>query len=131
MSGLLKKLNSLGAEMGLMEMMLAGVNSALTREQFGVPQELRNLGAAQEATGWIHLFKGRISKQWINRCRDLIGDKATTKNTALNWATTATDCFFTQWFKVWDQRNMDRHGHDCQGRANKLKDVAFREITHL
>jgi len=38
---------------------------------------------------------------------------------------------FTQWFEVWDQRNLDCHCHDCQGRANKLKDVAFREITHL
>jgi len=67
MSGLRKKLNSLGTETGLMEMMLARVKSALTRQQFRVPQELRNLAAAQEATGWIHLFKGRISKQWINR----------------------------------------------------------------
>jgi len=117
--------------MGLVEMMLAGVKSALTRQQFRVPQELRNLAAAQEATGWIHLFKGRISKQWINRQRDHIGDKTTTKNKALKWATTVIDCFFTQWFKVWDQRNLDRHGHDHQGRADKLKDTAFREITYM
>jgi len=115
MLGLRKKLNSVGTEIGLMEMMLAGVKSALTRQQFRVPQELRNLAAAQEAIGWIHLFKGRISKQWINRQQDHIGDKATTKNNALNWATTVIDYFFTQWFKVWDQRNLDRHGHDYQG----------------
>jgi len=41
------------------------------------------------------------------------------------------DCFFTQWFKVWDQRNLDRHVHDHHKRANKLKDVVYREITHL
>jgi len=40
MSGLRKKLNSLGTETGLMEMMLAGVKSALTRQQFRVPQDL-------------------------------------------------------------------------------------------
>jgi len=131
MSGLRKKLNSLGTEIGLMEMMLAGVKSALTRQQFRVPQDLRNLAAAQEAIGWTHLFKGRISKQWIDRQQDHIGNKATKKNNALNWATTVIDYFFTQWFKVWDQRNLDRHGHDYQGQANKLKDVAFREITHL
>jgi len=131
MSGLRKKLNSLGTETGLMEMMLAAVKSALTRRQVGVPQDLRNLAAAQEAIGWSHLFKCQISKQWINRQRDHIGDKATTKNNALNWATTVIDCFFTQWFKVQDQRNLDHHGHDDQGRANKLKDIAFREITHL
>jgi len=56
MSGLRKKLNSLGTEMGLMEMMLAGVKSALMRQQFRVPQDLRNLAVAQEATGWTHLF---------------------------------------------------------------------------
>jgi len=37
MSGLRKKLNSLGTETGLMEMMLAGVKSAMTRQQFRVP----------------------------------------------------------------------------------------------
>jgi len=79
MSGLRKKLNSLGTETGPMEMMLAGVKSALTSQQFRVPQDLRNLAAAQEATGWIHLFKGRIYKQWIfkqwiDRQRDHIGD---------------------------------------------------------
>jgi len=131
MSGLRKKLGSLGTEICLMEMMLAGVKSALTRQPFRVPRNLRNLAAAQEAIGWTHLFKGRISKHWIERQRDYIGDKATKKNNALNWATTVIDYFFTQWFKVCDQRNMDRHGHDYQGCANNLKDVAFREITHL
>jgi len=82
-------------------------------------------------SGYRNLFKGWISKQWIDRQRDHIGDKATTKNNTLNWATTVVDYFFTQWFKVWDQRNLDRHGHDYQGRANKLKDITFREITHL
>jgi len=131
MSGLRKKLDALGTETGLMEMMLAGVKSALMRQPFRVPRDLRNLAAAQEAIGWTHLFKGQISKQWIERQRDCIGDKATKKNNALNWATAVTDYLFTQWFKVWDQRNLDCHGHDYQGRANKLKDVAFREITHL
>ena len=114
-----------------MEMVLAGIKSALTRQPFSVAQDLRNLAAAQEAIGWTNLFKGRISKQWIERQRHHIGDKATTKNNALNWATTVIDHFFTQWFKVWDQRNLDRHGNNYQGRANKLKDVAFREMTQL
>jgi len=125
MSGLRKKLNSLDTDLGLMEMVLAGIKSALTRQPFSVSQDLRNLAAAQEAIGWTNLFKGRISKQWIERQRHHIGDKATTKNNALNWATTVIDYFFTQWFKVWDQRNLDRHGNDYQGRANKLKDMAF------
>ena len=34
-----------------MEMMLAGVKVALTRQQFRVPQDLRDLAAAQEAIG--------------------------------------------------------------------------------
>jgi len=52
-------------------------------------------------------------------------------NDALNWATTVIDCFFTQWFKVCNQGNLDCHLRDCQGCANKLKDTVFREITHL
>ena len=96
MCGLRKKLDSLGTEIGWMEMMLARVKGALTRQPFRQPQDLRNLAAAQEAIGWTHLFKGRISKQWIERQRDYIGDKATKKNNALNWATTVIDYFFTQ-----------------------------------
>jgi len=65
MSGLCKKLDSLETEIDLTEMVLAGVNCALTRQPFRVPQELRNLAAAQQAIGWTHLFKGRISKQLI------------------------------------------------------------------
>jgi len=45
---------------GIMEMMIAGVKSALMRQPFRVPHDLRNLVAAQEAIGWIHLFKGWI-----------------------------------------------------------------------
>jgi len=94
----------LNIDIGLMEMMLAGVKNALTRQQFRVPQDLSKLAAA--------LFKGWISKQWIDRQQCHIGHKAATKNNALNGATTVIDCFFTQWLKVWDQRNLDRHGHD-------------------
>jgi len=85
--------------MDLMEMMLAGVKCALTVQPFRMPQEVRNTAAAQEVVGWIHLFKGRIYKQWIERQRDYIGDKATEKNDALNWETTVIDYFFTKFFK--------------------------------
>jgi len=125
------QLSLLGESTGLMEMMLAGVKCALTRQPFRVSQDLRNLATTQEAIGWTHLFKGRITKQWTERQRDCIGDKAAKKKNALNWATTAIDCFLAQWFKVWDQRNLHCHGHACEGHANKLKDAAFREITHL
>jgi len=124
MSGMRKKLDSLDTETGLMEMLIAGVKCALTRQQFRLPQDLRSAAAAQEATGWSHLFEGRISDQWTERQRDCIGNKVTKKNSALNWATTVIDCFFTQQFKVWNQTNLDRHGRDCKG-------AAFREITHL
>ena len=109
MSSLRKKSDSLDTGLGLMETMLAGVKSALNGQAPWLPQELRNLAAAQEAIGWEHLFKGRISKQWAERQREHIGARATGKNNALNWATTVIDCLFTQWFKVWDQRNLDRH----------------------
>jgi len=132
MSGLRKKLDSLGTETGLMEMMLAGVKCALTRQPFSLPEDLGNLAAAQQAKSWTHLFKGWISsRQWMDRQHDCIRAKVTKKNNALNWATAVIDYLFTQSFEVWDQRNLDCHRHDCQGRANKLKDVAFREITHL
>jgi len=56
---------SSGIKTGMMEMMLAGVKCALTGQPFRLPQELKNIAAAQEAISWNYLFKGRISKQWI------------------------------------------------------------------
>ena len=131
MSGLRKKLDLLGTEIDLMEMMLGGVKCALTGQPFRLPLDPRNIAASQEAIGWINMFKVWMSKHSIERQRDCIGGKAVKKNNALNWRITMIDYFFSQWFKVWYQRNLDRHGHDYQGRANKLKDVAYREITHL
>jgi len=43
------------------------------------------------------------------------------------WLITSSPSFLN----FWDQRNLDRHGHDHQEHANKLKDVAHLEITHM
>jgi len=42
MSGLRKKLDSLGTEIGLMDMLLANVKCALTGQPFRLPQHMRN-----------------------------------------------------------------------------------------
>jgi len=109
-NGLHKKLNSLGTETCLMEMMLAGAKSALTRQAIQSASRPNETSGIPRGHRFLSAVKGRISKQWISGQPDHIGDKATKKNNALNWATTVIDCFFTQWFKVWDQRNLDRHG---------------------
>jgi hypothetical protein len=129
--GLRKKLRALNTELGLSELIYAGAKSAVTGVAPRFSSELRTIAAAQEAIGWTHLFKGRISKQWIARQRTHIGDNSTKKKNAMNWATQVIDYFYTQWFKVWDERNLDRHGKDYQEQANKLKDQAYREMTHL
>jgi len=65
-----------------------------------LPQELRNTTAAQTTIGWIHLSKGQISKQQIERQIEHIGATATRKKNALDWATTVIDYFLNQRFKV-------------------------------
>ena len=129
--GLRSKLEELDTELGLSEMVYAGIKGALTGVNPAFPQELRNVAAAQEAIGWDHLFKGRMSKQWVERQAEYLGATATTKNNSMTWATSVIAYFFTHWFKVWDERNLDRHGRDYQERSNKLKDTAHREMAHL
>ena len=131
LAGLRRKLTSLDTELGLQELIYAGIKSALTGFEPNFPAELHNIAAAQEAIGWTHLFLGQISKQWVARQRVHIGANATKKKNAMNWATQVIDYFYTQWFKVWDQRNLERHGKDYQDRSNKLKDLAYREMSHL
>ena len=130
-SGLRSKLEDLDTEIGLSELIYAGVKGAVSGIAPTFPQNLRNLAAAQEAIGWTHLFKGRMSRQWVDRQRDYIGANSTKKKNAMNWATQVIDYFYKQWFKVWDLRNLDRHGRDHQERSNKLKDQAYREMAHL
>jgi hypothetical protein len=131
LTGLRKKLTALDTELGLHELVYAGIKGAVTGTTPTFSSNLQNIAAAQEAIGWIHLLKGRMSKQWVARQRDHIGVNSTKKKNALNWATQVIDYFYTQWFLVWDQRNLDRHGRDHQERTNKLKDQAYREMSHL
>jgi hypothetical protein len=132
LSGLRRKLEKLDTELGLVELICTGIRGALYPDQaLRFPVELRTLAAAQEAIGWINLFKGRMSKQWIARQREHIGTRSTNKKNAMSWATKVIDYFYTEWFKVWDERNLDRHGRDFQEQSNRLKDRALREMGHL
>jgi len=132
LSGLRRKLEKLDTELGLVELICTGIRGALYPDQaLRFPVELRTLAAAQEAIGWINLFKGRMSQQWIARQREHIGTRSTNKKNAMSWATKVIDYFYTEWFKVWDERNLDRHGRDFQEQSNRLKDRALREMGHL
>jgi len=53
--------------------MLASVKGALTGQCPRLPEDLRNMAAAEEATWWINLFKGLISKQQTERQREHMG----------------------------------------------------------
>jgi len=59
---------------------------------------------------WVtHLLKERISKQMIARQCDHTGANSTRKKNVMNGVTTFIDCMIcTQWFKVFDQRNLDQ-----------------------
>ena len=66
------------------------------------------------------MFKGRISKQWIERQREHIGARATSKNNALNWATTVIDYLFTQFLNSETNIPKDGYGGTIENRAKFL-----------
>jgi hypothetical protein len=126
-----KKLEALNTESGVQELVMAGVKAAIYSQEPRVSADLRELAEQQSAIGWTNLLRGRMSKQWIERQRQHIGSSATKKKNALTWATTVIDFLFKEWHKIWEQRNLDRHGKDYQEQSNRLKDQGMREMNHL
>ncbi|CAB9522216.1 expressed unknown protein [Seminavis robusta] len=91
------------------------------------------LKQAQDAIGWHHLLKGRISKQFSQEQDRYLNMKktATKRNNGLTWLTGLIDIIYKEWWKLWDMRNQDRHGHDMRTKSQAKKAQAIRQLTQF
>ena len=71
--------------------------------------EVAEINHAQARIGWDQIMIGRFAINWNTHAQTQPG---TTPKHLGNWTTTVIDFIFSQWWKLWESRNHDRHGRD-------------------
>jgi hypothetical protein len=88
------------------------------------------LRLAQDAIGWDHFLRGKISKEW-----EILQFKYATRHSLLkesrNWITWLIKHMAHQSFAIWDSRNKSRHGHDHSTSIQAETAQVHRDISVL
>jgi hypothetical protein len=88
------------------------------------------LRLAQDAIGWDHFLRGKISKEW-----EILQFKYATRHSLLkesqNWITWLIKNMAHQSFAIWDSRNKSRHGHDYSTSIQAETAQVHRDISVL
>jgi hypothetical protein len=130
------KCDTLKTDPILKNLLINGISCWLKQINFdetGIPLQYSQLLAEQRELGWYQFFLSRISLQWShqqskylkfrqNKQKGLSGPK---------WAKIMCTIITTQWVKLWDNRNGDRHGVDSSTKAIAQREQAIREIEAL
>ena len=79
-----------------------------------------DISSDQTQIGWHQLMYGRFALQWDKHTNT---QPAATAKQQGSWTTNVIDFIFSQWWKLWESRNQDRHGRDLTSRlqANALQ----------
>jgi len=95
-----------------------------------IDPQVQDIAAAQQTIGWHHMFKGRFSRKWSQAQDRFMHDNnlKTKRKNGSTWMTNLIDVIFTEWNKLWDLRNGDRHGRDTQSQQQALERQAIREL---
>ena len=84
------------------------------------------IASDQETIGWDQIMKGRFAKSWNTHARTQPGTEAKYLG---QWMTNVVDFIYTHWWKPWESRNQDRHGHDLTSRLQADVLQTKRELT--
>ena len=87
----------------------------------------------QNAIGWHHLFRGRLSKEW-RRHQDIhlsTNEKSDPKKSGAQWSRSVVTHFLQRWLQLWKLRNNSRHGEDPETVAIALRIQVHRELAQL
>ena len=98
-----------------------------------VPSEsaVWEVSRAQRNIGWSQMLKGRFSHKWSEYQDCYLGAKSTKKNNGTTWMIGLIDLIFQEWWKLWELRNSDRHGHDLVTQTQAESRQTLRELTLL
>jgi hypothetical protein len=101
----------------LTHIMLAGMRSFFsdtdfpTAEVIHFPPQYHQLIASQEAIGWDHFVRGRISTLWAETQQDyMYRAHRSTKFDAAKWHRNIVNPMFVDCHNLWTLRNEERHG---------------------
>ena len=89
-----------------------------------------HLRQAQDAIGWDHFLRGKISRMWS----DLQYQHAIRHNlidASKQWESCLNNFMMNSSHQMWLLRNKGRHGHDHQTQRAKVLEQAHRDVTRL
>ena len=136
LSSLTKKCHDLKTDPILTDILLTGLKNWLQdipyHTQENVPHDYHQLIHEQNTIGWIHVFQGRITKQWATLQQwHYSGFPKVKGRDGSSWSRKILNHIFTHWNTLWDTRNQDRHGKDSTTRAKAAKEQTIRELEAL
>ena len=74
-----------------------------------VHPSLEEIGIQQDQIGWEQILRGRFGWVWNTHKRTQPGQSTKLKG---HWTTEVITFIWVQWWKLWELRNHDQHGHD-------------------
>jgi hypothetical protein len=113
------------------------------------PPKYRRLIMHQNGIGWRQLFNGRMCTEWARIQDDFIhidslrrAEKERHMNTqpqrqkpryrnGTQWTSEVISVLWSQWYKVWVQRNAAIHGHDQASRALKQQQTDAHRLQSI
>ena len=126
-----KYLITIGTASKVQQLLVSKVRAILdgnNPSQVPVDPTVADIESDQAKIGWNQLLKGCFSKCWNNHANIQPGQARKYRG---RWATNVIDFIFTQWRKLWESRNQDRHGHDLTTRMQAEAHQADRELAML
>ena len=123
-----QKLIELGTGTEIRNLLLSKIKAVLEGENPNrVPEDptLVELCAKQKEIHWDQLLLGRFATDWNTHARTQPGIK---KKHQVTWTTDVIDFIFSQWWKLWESRNQDRHGRDLATKQQAHARQVEREL---
>ena len=117
-----KKLEQLKTPQHVQSLFLEGLQVMLQGQSattIQIPLETTELAQSQRQIGWHHILKGKLSNAW---------DDWNPQQEGTSWTTEIIDTIFTEWWKLWELRNEDRHGRDQHSRMATERAKATHEV---
>ena len=132
---LTKRCHALKTDPVLTDILVTGIRSWLDDtplDTSDIPPEYHAILREQATIGWVHVFQGRISKEWATVQQQYYDGFPPKKGRdGSSWSRQILIHIFTCWNQLWDARNKAQHGEDLSAQAVASKEQAERELEIL
>ena len=131
-----RKLEKMNTHPILQDIVLDGIRNHIedqTMDPYKYPDNYQLLVASQNNIGWDNFLKGRLSTHWAEHQEQHLRntDEVTNKRNGTTWTTNLAATLLDQWYRLWKQRNEDKHGKEWKERLAAKYDQIRRKVTLL